>query len=324
MSIAVLGAGAFGTALAISLSADGSPITLWARDPAHANEMAENRINSKRLPDAVFPNALHITHKIDAITKASTVLLAVPMQQLASFLRQHRLDLTGKTLVACCKGIDLTTGKGPCGVIADVFPDAVTAILTGPSFAHDIAAGLPTALTLACNDEAQGRTLQSQLSTANLRLYRSVDVTGAELGGALKNVIAIACGAAIGAGLGESARAALITRGFAEMQRMAQELGARPETLSGLSGFGDLALTCSSEGSRNYRFGQSLGKGEAFDPSVTVEGAATAKAALSRAKRLGIDMPITEAVVAMTDRQLTLKEVMDRLLSRPLKEEAPC
>jgi glycerol-3-phosphate dehydrogenase (NAD(P)+) len=167
------------------------------------------------------------------------------------------------------------------------------ALLTGPSFAHDIAAGLPTALTLACADDELGVRLQYQLTTSNLRLYRSTDTIGAELGGAIKNVIAIACGAAVGAGLGDSARVALMTRGYAEMQRMALPLGARLETLAGLSGFGDLALTCSTKASRNYRFGVALGQGANFDPTITVEGAATARAALQRAGAIGIDMPIT-------------------------------
>lgn len=321
MSIAVLGAGAFGTALAISLAAEGNPVHLWARDADHAHAMQTVRSNQKRLPDAAFPDTLTVTSELDSIKGISTLLLAVPMQRLSEFLRTHAASLSGKTLIACCKGIDLETAQGPCGVITAVLPDADCAILTGPSFAHDIAAGLPTALTLACADDALGRQLQQALSTSTLRLYRSTDVIGAELGGALKNVIAIACGAAIGAGLGESARAALITRGFAEMQRMAKAVGARPETLSGLSGFGDLALTCASTGSRNFRFGLALGRSERFDPGITVEGAATAKAALARARQLGLEMPITEAVVAMTDQSLTLKEAMDALLSRPLKEE---
>ena len=166
-------------------------------------------------------------------------------------------------------------------ILQDVVPSCQSALLTGPSFAHDIACGLPTALTLACADDAIGQQLQKQLTTSNLRLYRTTDTIGAELGGAIKNVIAIACGAAMGAGLGDSARAALMTRGYAEMQRMALPLGARPETLAGLSGFGDLTLTCSTQASRNYRFGVALGQGVEFDPKITVEGAATAQATLS-------------------------------------------
>ena len=321
MSIAVLGAGAFGTALAISLAREGQSITLWARDPNHAKTMKSARMNTARLPNARFPETLEITSHMDVIKAHSTLLLAVPMQQLARFADEHKDRLSDKTLVACCKGIDLETGLGPTQVLKSAFPNTNNAILTGPSFAHDIALGLPTALTLACEDRALGTKLQGDLTTANLRLYRSTDVVGAELGGALKNIIAIACGATIGAGLGESARAALITRGFAEMQRMAQAVSAHPETLAGLSGFGDLALTCASEGSRNFRFGLALGRTEPFDQSITVEGAATAIATLKRAGILGIDMPITAAVVAMIDGTLTLQQAMDSLLARPLKEE---
>jgi len=321
MSIAVLGAGAFGTALAISLAREGTDVTLWARDETLAKQMQKDRTNTARLADAQFPKSLTVTLEIETINDIQTVLIAVPMQNLSQFVQDHRSHLNGKTLVACCKGIDLGSGLGPNGVLQNHLPNSKTAVLTGPSFAHDIAKGLPTALTLACADPALGTDLQKQLSTSNLRLYRSTDVAGAELGGALKNIIAIACGAAIGAGLGESARAALITRGFAEMQRMAKALGAEPETLSGLSGFGDLALTCASTGSRNFRFGHALGTGEAFDPTTTVEGAATAQACLIRARDLAIEMPITAAVVAMIDRTITLNEAMDSLLARPLKEE---
>ena len=181
--------------------------------------------------------------------------------------------------------------------------------------------GLPTALTLACGDESKGRALQEQLSTPVLRLYRSDDMIGAELGGALKNVIAIACGACIGAGLGDSARAALMTRGFAEMMRLSARLGAQPETLTGLSGLGDLTLTCTSDGSRNYRFGLALGRGEAFDPSVTVEGAATARAAARLSIDLDLPLPVCSVVADLSQGRLTVRQAMDTLLSRPLKDE---
>ena len=200
-------------------------------------------------------------------------------------------------------------------------PGATVSILTGPSFADDIARGLPTALTLACADQDAGKHLQQALTRANLRVYRTADTVGAAFGGALKNVMAIAAGAVIGAGLGDSARAALMTRGYAEMQRMALELGARPETLSGLSGFGDLVLTCTSEKSRNMRFGHALGRRESLDQHLTVEGVATARAVLESAEKLNIDMPITAAVVAMLDGRLQLADAMELLLSRPLKEE---
>jgi glycerol-3-phosphate dehydrogenase (NAD(P)+) len=221
-------------------------------------------------------------------------------------------------LVACCKGIDLATLQGPAALIAAACSNSPVAILTGPSFAADIARGLPTALTLAAQD---GEGLQHLLSTPSLRLYRSTDVIGAELGGALKNVIAIAAGVVIGAGLGDSARAALMTRGYAEMTRLALALGARAETLAGLSGFGDLVLTCTSAQSRNFRYGQAIGAGQGFDPTVTVEGAATAKAVSNMALRLEIDMPITAMIAALIDQTITLPQAISALLSRPLKQE---
>lgn len=222
-------------------------------------------------------------------------------------------------VVACCKGVDLTTLRGPVAVIEARRPGVQAAILTGPSFAADIARGLPTALTLATTRD--GEALQELLSTPTLRIYRTDDVIGAELGGALKNVIAIAAGTVIGAGLGDSARAALMTRGYAEMVRLAEALGARPETLSGLSGFGDLVLTCTSAQSRNFRYGCALGKGEAFDPRVTVEGIATARAVAKLAAGLGIDMPVTGMVNALALGRIALNDAIGQLMSRPLKQE---
>ncbi|SDO77558.1 glycerol-3-phosphate dehydrogenase (NAD(P)+) [Lutimaribacter pacificus] len=318
--ICVAGAGAFGTALAISLAANG-PVTLWARDPAHADEMRKTRENARRLPGITLPDAIGIATDFDTVSPGLPVLLAVPMQQLRGMAETHAAALQDHPLVACCKGIELKTGQGPTAILSSVLPGAHSAILTGPSFAADIARGLPTALTLACADPDMGETLQEALSTPALRLYRTTDTVGAELGGALKNVIAIAAGAVMGAGLGDSARAALMTRGYAEMTRLAVAMGARPETLAGLSGFGDLVLTCTGAQSRNYRFGHALGAGADFDPTITVEGAATARAALSRAHEAGVDLPITAAVVALLDGSVSVLQVMDRLLSRPLKEE---
>ncbi|WP_299413900.1 NAD(P)H-dependent glycerol-3-phosphate dehydrogenase [uncultured Sulfitobacter sp.] len=317
MSIAILGAGAFGTALAISLAGQ-HPVTLWARN---AGDMQRSRQNAHRLPDCPFPDALTVTDDLRAALSVQTVLLALPMQQLRGFLHSNADLLARKTLVACCKGIELSTGAGPVEVIAQEVPTAHSAILTGPSFAIDIAHGLPTALTLACKDAQTARALQQQLTTPNLRLYRTHDTIGAELGGALKNVVAIACGTAMGAGMGESARAALMTRGYAEMQRMAAHKGADADTLAGLSGFGDLTLTCTSEGSRNYRLGLSLGRGEVFDGTITVEGAATARAMAQVAKDAKLEMPITMAVAGLLDKSLDVKTAVHSLLTRPLKEE---
>ncbi len=320
MKVAVAGAGAFGTALAISICATG-PVTLWLRDAGEAEKLSATRENARRLPGARLPDSIRVSSDAQSLSVADVVLLAVPMQKLRGFLQDHRAQLAGRTLVACCKGIELDTGQGPQDVIADVLPDASLALLTGPAFARDIAIGLPTAMTLACADPTLGGVLQERLSSVTLRLYRSTDVTGAALGGALKNVVAIACGAAIGAGLGESARAALMTRGNAEMTRLAARRGADPATLSGLSGFGDLVLTCTSEQSRNYRLGLSLGQGTGFDPAVTVEGAATARAMDAAARSAGDDMPITAVVAALVENRLDVPQAMRRLLSRSLKEE---
>ncbi len=315
--ITVVGAGAFGTGLAIAIAQKGQ-VNLWARDAAHVGEMQSHRENARRLPGIPLPDPVHVTSDLEM---GGTYLLAVPMQKLRQTLTQHQHVFDRHRIVACCKGIELDTGLRATQVISEVLPTATTAILTGPSFAADIAQGLPTALTLACADESTGREMQKALGTSVLRLYRTTDVTGAEIGGALKNVMAIACGAVMGAQLGTSARAALMTRGFAEMIRMAETKGADLATLAGLSGFGDLVLTCTSDQSRNYQFGLSLGRGETFDPSVTVEGAATARAALSEAQKTGLDMPITGAVVALASGKLQVGDVMDMLLSRPLKEE---
>jgi glycerol-3-phosphate dehydrogenase (NAD(P)+) len=315
--ITIMGAGAFGTALAIAM-AEQHRVTLWTHDARHADDMQNERENTRRLPGIMLPEALRITSQLE---RTATVLLAVPMQSLRGLLTKHQAHLSGRMLVACCKGIELNTAFGPTQVIEQAAPDATPAILTGPSFAADIAKGLPTALTIATRDETRCKMLQTQLSTQNLRLYRTTDVTGAELGGALKNVMAIACGAVIGAGLGVSARAALMTRGFSEMSRFAALKGAEPSTLAGLSGLGDLALTCTSDQSRNYQFGLSLGRDEAFDPNITVEGAATARAVQQDAIELGIDMPITQAVVALASGKLQVGHAMDMLLTRPLKEE---
>ncbi len=319
MKIAIAGAGAFGTALAIALS-QRDAVTLWARDARAARQMQASRQNP-RLPDVKVPIQISISYDIDDVFAADAILLALPAQALSGFLTEHATGLAGKWLVACGKGIDLATLAGPTETIRCHVPTAISAILTGPSFAADIARGLPTALTLACRDDAVGKVLQSALSTQSLRLYRTVDTTGAELGGALKNIIAIACGAAIGAGLGDSARAALMTRGFAEMQRLADRLGADPDTLAGLSGLGDLVLTCSSAGSRNYRYGLSLGQKTSIDQSLTVEGIATAMAVTNMAQKLAIEMPISAVVAALVSGQMTVPKAMTALLSRPLKEE---
>ncbi len=313
--IAVLGAGAFGTALAVALSRDGGPVTLVARDGASA--LDATRENTRYLPGVEFPAGLSVAPDLP---DAETVLLAIPMQALSGVLAERRERLDGRALVACCKGVDLASGHGPTALIAAACPNALPAVLTGPSFAVDIARGLPTALTLACGDKAGGATLQAALSREALRLYLAFDVIGAELGGALKNVVALAAGVTMGAGLGESARASVVTRGFAEMQRIARALGADPATLTGLSGLGDLVLTATSEKSRNYAAGLALGAGS--PPGAgTIEGIATAQAVARLAGETGIDAPLTRMVAAVTTGRLTVEEARDILLARPLRTE---
>lgn len=342
MSVLVVGGGAFGTALAVALArpqtqlgghAGGHQggVALWVRDVG-----AFVGRQSPRLPGVILPEAVTLCDCLpEDISPRAPVLLALPMRALPDWLAGPGQALKGRMVVACAKGIAPQTGLGAVGLIARALPSATTALLTGPSFAADIAHGMPTALTLACTDDAVGRALQTCLSTPVLRLYRTTDVIGAELGGALKNVIALAAGMVIGAGLGHSARAALMTRGYAEMQRLALAMGARSETLAGLSGLGDLVLTCTSEQSRNFCHGHAWGAGES--PSVaqptpsptapaqtaapTVEGVATAHAVAALAARLGVDMPIVTMVSAVLDGRLGITEATQSLLTRPLKEE---
>ncbi|MCL3881584.1 NAD(P)H-dependent glycerol-3-phosphate dehydrogenase [Marivita sp. GX14005] len=317
--IGIMGAGAFGTALAIALAKAGQDVTLHARSAEQAGAMQTERENSRYLPGARFPNTLSITSRLAELEQSSVLFVAIPLQQLRPALEGRVLPSV--PLVACCKGIELETGLGPTGVLSQIQPEHATAILTGPSFAADIAIGRPTALTLACTDAQIGATLQDMLTTRTLRLYRTADTIGAELGGALKNVFAIACGAVIGAGLGDSARAATLTRGFAEMQRIGAAFGAERGTMMGLSGLGDLTLTCTSDLSRNYRLGLSLGTGESFDPSITVEGAATARAMAAIAEKRGLDAPLTRTVTQLLDGKVTISDAIDALMTRPLKEE---
>ncbi|MCA2014372.1 NAD(P)-dependent glycerol-3-phosphate dehydrogenase [Cereibacter sphaeroides] len=315
--IGVLGAGAFGTGLAIALAQTGRRVTLWARDAAQVARMQAERENTARLPGAPFPDSVTVTADLAEAATAPILLLAVPTQQVRRLAEAHAAALAGRWLVACCKGVELDTGLLPTQVLQAVLPGARVAVLTGPSFAIDIARGKPTALTLATAHG--GAELQEALATHNLRLYLAEDVIGAQLGGALKNVVAIAAGVVLGAGLGESARAALMTRGFAEIGRLAQARGGQRETLFGLSGFGDLVLTCTSEKSRNFRHGLTLGRGETPDAAQTVEGVMTAHAIA--AQEDPDTMPVTCMVSALLKGAVSLDEAKDLLLSRPLRHE---
>ena len=317
MSVSVLGAGAFGTSLAIALAGNGHRVTLWSRDADAAETMQATRASGSRLPGHKLPDNLDVTADPSAFN-AEICLIAVPMQSLATFL-ESLPDGEG-ALVACCKGIDRSTGLGPVATIRTVKPSAQAAILTGPSFADDIARGLPTALVLAAHQPETALRLQQALTRPALRLYRSTDVIGAELGGALKNVIAIAAGIAIGARLGDSARASVIARGFAEIGRFAAAKGAEIETIHGLSGLGDLVLTCTSEKSRNFMAGIALGAGKP-GPTSTVEGLATAPAVAREAETLGLDLPLVRTVTAVVEGVLDINRAIETLMARPVGKE---
>lgn len=312
--IAVIGAGAWGTALAILLAQAGRDTTLWARDEAKVADMVATRLNP-RLPSARLPEALRVTHEPPT---ADILLLAVPMQTLRGILP----TLPRAPLVLCCKGLE----TGSLLLPPEIVGDRPSAVLTGPNFAHEVAAGLPAAAVLATQDAALRARLIATLKTPTLRLYGSPDALGAALGGAAKNVIAIAAGVVMGAGLGENARAALITRGLAEIARLAAALGGRAETIAGLSGLGDLLLTCTGTSSRNFSLGYALGQGQTLAEilsarSAVTEGVMTAPALLARAHAVGVDMPITEAVTKLLDGGMTVPQILAALMSRAQKDE---
>ena len=315
---AVIGAGAFGTALAVTQASQTRPVILWGRDAKAMRLMQDSRENNRTLSGVSFPPSLNATADLSQAAEADVILLSIPTQTLRGFLLDHGAALAGTTLVACCKGVERGTGLLPTQVITDVLPGAKTAVLTGPSFAADIGRGKPTALTLA-TALPDGAALQERLATPLLRLYLSDDPLGAQLGGALKNVIALAAGMVIGADLGESARAALITRGFAELVRLATAQGAHPETLWGLSGLGDLILTCSSEKSRNFSHGIHFAQGQADLQGKTVEGVMTAHAVSEQGADM--DLPVIHMVSALLKGEISFSKAMDTLLGRPLKSE---
>ncbi|MDP3675756.1 MAG: NAD(P)H-dependent glycerol-3-phosphate dehydrogenase [Novosphingobium sp.] len=325
-TIAVVGAGAWGTALAQMLAQDGSDVLIWAREPEVVGAINARHVNPLFLPDAALSPAIFATGELADLADIPIVLLVTPAQHLGAIL--HELPRSGDCdLVLCSKGIEAGTGRLMADVAREAAPDCRLSVLSGPTFAHEVAAGLPTAVTLACaGGEAQWRRLSTAMARPSFRLYYSDDVTGAEIGGAVKNVLAIACGVVDGLKLGQNARAALISRGFAEMLRFGQALGARAETLSGLSGLGDLVLTCSSTASRNYSLGKALGEGmSAADAlanrSTVAEGAFTAPVLAGIAAQRGIDMPIVAGVCALLDGSAPAREVVARLLARPLRAE---
>jgi glycerol-3-phosphate dehydrogenase (NAD(P)+) len=320
-SIAVLGAGAWGSALANLAAQAGRSVTLWARDPARAEAMVGSRENP-RLPGTRIDQRISITSELADVIEADAILLAVPAQALRSVAVELK-GLQRTPIIACAKGIEKGSMKFMTEVIAETLPKATPAILSGPSFAADVARGLPTAVTLAARDELMASALARALGSATFRLYHATDIRGVEIGGAAKNVLAIAAGIVVGRGLGASAAAALTTRGFAELFRFGKALRAKPETLTGLSGLGDLILTCSSVQSRNFSLGVALGEGkqDALRGDKLAEGVATAPVLVEMAKQKHVDMPIASAVAAVVAGNMSVEEAVESLLARPLRAE---
>jgi glycerol-3-phosphate dehydrogenase (NAD(P)+) len=322
--IVVLGAGAWGTALANVVARAGRGVTLWARDEQTAATLAKQR-TSARLPGVALDQSVQVTDDIASVARGDAVLIAVPAQILRTVARAINPVLRpGTPVVACAKGIERGSRKFMTEVVAESTPRAEPAILSGPSFASDVAKGLPTAVTLALRDNARAAELARALGSATFRPYHSTDVRGVEIGGAAKNVLAIAAGIVTGRKLGASAAAALITRGFAELFRFGKAYGARPETLTGLSGLGDLILTCSTPQSRNFSAGIALGQGQAPDEvrkNKLAEGIDTAPVLLELAKAKNIDMPIASAVAGVLDGQMSIDDAIGSLLTRPFKAE---
>lgn len=324
--VAVLGGGAWGTALACVLAHQHASVTLWANEVETVSDINQTRENHQFLPEIPLPAAIRATNNLADLAKADIILMVVPAQFARPVLAQLAQHNKNAVLVLCAKGIERDSLKLMSDLAAETWPRPQIAVLSGPSFAADVARGLPTAVTLAVPDDALGDYLARQIGTAHFRPYLSDDIIGAEIGGAIKNVLAIACGIVAGKGLGESARAAVTARGFAEMSRLGAALGAQVETLSGLSGLGDLILTCSSTQSRNFSLGHELGQGADADSVLgernsISEGAMSAAAVVQLADKLKLDMPICRAVNAIVSGTVGVDDAIAELLARPITRE---
>ncbi len=325
MTIGVVGAGAWGTALAQMLASDGRDVVLWARDSALARTINGTRSNPVYLPGVMLHPTIRATSHAGDVAGLETLVLVTPAQAMGAVL-DVLPDFAGD-LVLCAKGIEAGSGRSMAEVARTARPRATIAVLSGPTFAHEVAAGLPTAVTLACGGaQAQWQRLAPVFARPGFRPYFSRDVVGAEIGGAVKNVLALACGVVEGLGLGQNARAALISRGFAEMVRFGLAFGAEAETLTGLSGLGDLVLTCNSIASRNFSFGRALGEGSAaadvlMGRRTVAEGAHTAPVLADLARARGIAMPIADAVARLVSGAVSARDMADALLARPLRSE---
>jgi glycerol-3-phosphate dehydrogenase (NAD(P)+) len=320
-TISIIGAGAWGTALAAVAARAGRTVTLYARDAEHAARIAAARENP-RLPGIPLADSIAVTADLAQAARADAVLIVVPAQHLRGAVMHLAPLLASATpVVACAKGIEHGTHKFMTEIIAEAAPNAVSAILSGPSFADDVARGLPTAVTLAAPDEPLAAALVQALGSATFRPYHSTDVRGVEIGGAAKNVLAIAAGIVAGRQLGASALAALTTRGFAELVRLGSAYGARSETLTGLSGLGDLILTCAGPQSRNFAAGLALGRGEPLPAGKLAEGQYTAPVLVELAASRGVEMPVAQAVAAILSGAVTIDAAIEALMLRPFRAE---
>ena len=326
MKVSVLGAGAWGTALAIAFAAR-HDVTLWARETSQVELMTAERQNRRYLPGCAFLPSLVACAELEAaVLSAELLIIASPLAGLRATLEQIAQHAPALPFLWVCKGLEASTGLLPHQVVTEVIGNATCGVLTGPSFALEVARGQPTAITLASTDADFAASTAQALHGGNLRIYASDDVTGAEVGGAVKNVLAIATGICDGLGLGHNARAALMTRGLAEITRFGEALGGRRETFTGLTGMGDLILTCTGDLSRNRRVGLLLAEGQAL-ADVTrqlghvAEGVPAAREVARRATELTIDMPITQAVAAVLDGRLTPRAAVERLMARDPKAE---
>jgi glycerol-3-phosphate dehydrogenase (NAD(P)+) len=322
--LAVIGGGAWGTALAQVAAGAGRPTLLWVLEPEVAESVNSTHENRLYLSGVPLSPVIQCTNDLADLESCDAWLVVTPAQHMRAVLEKapHR----GRPLVLCSKGIEERSGQMLHHVAAEVCPEAPIAVISGPTFAHEVAAGLPTAVTLACEDHELAEALRERISLPTFRIYLSDDVTGAEIGGAVKNVLAIACGVVEGRHLGLNARAALIARGFAEMTRFGLALGAKAETLTGMSGLGDLVLTCTSTNSRNFSLGKGIAEGRSVselmsDRRTVAEGAFTAPVLRRLATGHGIDMPIVNAVDDMLAGRSSVEEVLERLLTRPLRAE---
>lgn len=323
--IGIIGGGAWGTALASVMAQIHPQVLIWAREEDVVTAINKTRENSLFLKGLKLAPNIQATSDLAAMGACGALLIVTPAQHVRATIAA--LPTSDAPLLLCAKGIEAGTQMLMSEIAAELRPDNAIAVLSGPTFAHEVAAGKPTAITLATANQGLGAILMRLIATPHFRPYWSDDVTGAEIGGAVKNVLAIGCGVVDGAGLGLNARASLIARGFAEIQRYGLARGARADTLAGLSGLGDLVLTCSSENSRNFSLGRGLGQGRSAmdllaDRRTVAEGAYTAPVLLKSAQDLGVEMPIVEAVCALLESKATVGEVTSALLTRPLKAES--